>query len=128
MKTNIIVSEKSWNQNLIKELTKRFDSYNWILINEKSNFNSKYLNNFIVEKIFIPHWSYIIEKDIYESYECIVFHMTDLPFGRGGSPLQNLIVRKIYETKISAIKVQKGIDTGDIYLKEDLKFCFLQIL
>lgn len=120
MKTNIIVSEKSWNQNLIKELTKRFNSYNWILINEKSNFNSKYLNNFNVEKIFIPHWSYIIEKDIYESYECIVFHMTDLPFGRGGSPLQNLIVRKIYETKISAIKVQEGIDTGDIYLKEDL--------
>lgn len=120
MKTNIIVSEKSWNQSLIKELTKKIDSYNWILINQKSNFNSKYLNDFNIEKIFIPHWSYIIDEDIYEKYECIVFHMTDLPFGRGGSPLQNLIVRKMYDTKVSAIKVQKGIDTGDIYLKEDL--------
>ena len=91
-----------------------------ILINQKSNFNSKYLNDFNIEKIFIPHWSYIIDEDIFEKYECIVFHMTDLPFGRGGSPLQNLIVRKMYNTKVSAIKVQKGIDTGDIYLKEDL--------
>jgi methionyl-tRNA formyltransferase len=46
--------------------------------------------------------------------------MTDLPFGRGGSPLQNLISRGIYSTKISALKVNKGIDTGDIYIKKDL--------
>tara|TARA_B100000780_G_C20717270_1_gene285113 strand:- start:73 stop:537 length:465 start_codon:yes stop_codon:yes gene_type:complete len=46
--------------------------------------------------------------------------MTDLPFGRGGSPLQNLISRGIYQTKISALKVNKGIDTGDIYIKKNL--------
>ena len=46
--------------------------------------------------------------------------MTDLPFGRGGSPLQNLIVRGIYQTKISAIAVDKGVDTGDIYFKEPI--------
>ncbi len=43
--------------------------------------------------IFFPHWSWIIPKEIYEKFECVIFHMTDLPFGRGGSPLQNLIVR-----------------------------------
>ena len=46
--------------------------------------------------------------------------MTDLPFGRGGSPLQNLISRGIYQTKISAIKVDGGIDTGNIYTKTEL--------
>ena len=79
-KTNIIVSEKSWNQNLVKELTKKCPSYDWISISEKSNFNTNFLNQFDVEKIFIPHWSYIINDDIYHNYECIVFHMTDLPF------------------------------------------------
>jgi len=44
--------------------------------------------------------------------------MTDLPYGRGGSPLQNLILNKVYETRISAIKVQEGMDTGKIYFKE----------
>jgi methionyl-tRNA formyltransferase len=46
--------------------------------------------------------------------------MTDLPFGRGGSPLQNLISRGIHETKISAIKVVKELDAGPVYLKRDL--------
>ncbi len=46
--------------------------------------------------------------------------MTDLPFGRGGSPLQNLIVRGIENTKISAISVTREIDAGDIYFKKDL--------
>ena len=45
--------------------------------------------------------------------------MTDLPFGRGGSPFQNLVSRGIYDTKISALLVDKGLDAGDIYLKEN---------
>ena len=71
-------------------------------------------------KIFIPHWSYIIPNEIFEKYDCIVFHMTDLPFGRGGSPLQNLIIAGHKQTKISAIKVVKELDAGPIYLKENL--------
>jgi methionyl-tRNA formyltransferase len=45
--------------------------------------------------------------------------MTDLPYGRGGSPFQNLIMNEIYDTKISALKVDSGLDMGDIYLKEE---------
>ena len=46
--------------------------------------------------------------------------MTDLPFGRGGSPLQNLISRGFCETKISAIVVDKQLDAGPVYLKMNL--------
>ena len=47
--------------------------------------------------------------------------MTDLPYGRGGSPLQNLIKLGHKRTKISAIKVIEGVDSGPIYLKRDLE-------
>ena len=70
--------------------------------------------------IFFPHWSYIIPAEIYDNYECVIFHMTDLPFGRGGSPLQNLIVRGIYETQISALRCVKELDAGPIYMKRPL--------
>jgi methionyl-tRNA formyltransferase len=120
MKTYAIVSEKKRNQTLIDKLQSEFESINWILINYKDTFSAAFLETHRVNKIFIPHWSFIIPKEIYLNYECIVFHMTDLPYGRGGSPLQNLIVRGFKETKISAIKVSKGIDTGDVYLKKDL--------
>lgn len=119
MNKYIILSEKSWHKILLNNLVEN-NRGNWILIDSKDNFNLDVLKAFNPTKIFIPHWSYIIPSEIYENYECIVFHMTDLPFGRGGSPLQNLIERGFTKTKISAIKVEQGLDTGDVYLKEEL--------
>jgi len=118
-KKYILLSEKKWHDDLFDNLKNRINE-DWVRIKSKEDFNLINLQNLNPSIIFIPHWSYIIEKKIYLNYECIVFHMTDLPFGRGGSPLQNLILRKIRETKISALRVSNGIDEGDIYLKVPL--------
>ncbi len=70
--------------------------------------------------IFFPHWSWKIPENIYERFECVIFHMTELPFGRGGSPLQNLIVRGIYETQLTALRCVAELDAGPIYMKRPL--------
>jgi methionyl-tRNA formyltransferase len=119
MKNYLILSEKIWHQDLTKKLSQKIEA-NWLLINKKEDFNLQKLQELQPDKIFIPHWSYIIPSLIYERFECIVFHMTDLPYGRGGSPLQNLIVRGHQQTKITALRVVKELDAGDIYLKKDL--------
>lgn len=92
---------------------------NFFLINDKTNLTFEKLQELEPDFVFFPHWSYIIPKKIFENFNCVIFHMTDLPFGRGGSPLQNLIARGIYETKISAIKCSEILDGGDVYLKKD---------
>lgn len=68
--------------------------------------------------VFFPHWSHRIPEYVYNHFKCVIFHMTDLPFGRGGSPLQNLIARGLYETKISALRCVEEMDAGPIYLKK----------
>jgi methionyl-tRNA formyltransferase len=70
--------------------------------------------------VFFPHWSHRIDARIHQQFECVIFHMTDLPFGRGGSPLQNLIVRGIYDTRISALRCVEEMDAGPVYLKAPL--------
>ena len=120
MSNFIILSEKKWHNDLFLNLKKNFFNDEWNIINSKSNFNPEILKKLNPDKIFIPHWSYIIPSCIYSQYECIVFHMTDLPYGRGGSPLQNLIIRGHNTTKISAIRVSAGVDTGEVYLKNQL--------
>jgi len=120
MESFIILSEKSWHKDLFKNIKNSLTNFNWILIDNRADFNIDNLNLIYPSKIFIPHWSYIIPSEIFLKFECIVFHMTDLPFGRGGSPLQNLIVRELEKTKISALKVEEGIDSGPIYLKSEL--------
>ena len=116
----VLVSEKEWHISLFQNLKKYFVESSWILISNKDDFNFNKLNLLSPVKILIPHWSYVIPPEIYNNFECIVFHMTDLPYGRGGSPLQNLIVKGHKSTKITAIKINKGIDTGDFYSKRNL--------
>lgn len=116
----IIATTKSWNiANAMKLKDDFSDEYEILLISNNTDLNYHSVSDFGPKYIFFPHWSWIIPEEIYSNYECIVFHITDLPFGRGGSPLQNLIVRKIYNTKISALKVEKELDAGKIYLKKD---------
>lgn len=119
MSTFIVLSEKKWNKDLVSELSSTTKD-DWILISSREDFTVENLRKINPEIIFIPHWSYIIPSSIFNSFECIVFHMTDLPYGRGGSPLQNLIVRGHKTTKISALRVEEGLDTGDVYLKQEL--------
>jgi methionyl-tRNA formyltransferase len=114
----IIATIKSWNIERAKELSEIYDC---MVISSPGELTLERVKSYGPDYVFFPHWSWIIPEEIFSSFSCIVFHMTDLPFGRGGSPLQNLIIRGIKHTKISAIKVEKKIDSGPVYLKRD--FC-----
>lgn len=116
----VIATTKSWNIDEYKELKAKDADQQWFLISKKEDLTPECLRQYNPRYIFFPHWSWIIPKEVYENFTCVVFHMTDLPYGRGGSPLQNLIVRGHTQTKLSALRVDHGIDTGDIYLKRDL--------
>jgi methionyl-tRNA formyltransferase len=46
--------------------------------------------------------------------------MTDVPYGRGGSPLQNLVVRGVENTRLTALRCTDAMDAGPVYLKLEL--------
>ncbi len=114
-----IVSNKVWHRKFVHEIEMRTGE-NVVYIEDKADVNREKLSRLSPRLVFFPHWSYIIPAEVYDNFTCIIFHMTDVPFGRGGSPLQNLIARGIYETKLSAIKCGKELDAGDVYMKMPL--------
>ena len=116
---NVIASSKSWNKNLAKKLAE-VTGEEFVLISDPFELTVSSLKKINPDYIFFPHWSQIIGSEIYDNFKCIIFHMTDLPFGRGGSPLQNLIVRGIHDTQVSAIRCVKEVDAGPVYLKKPL--------
>lgn len=71
-------------------------------------------------KVFFPHWSSRIPAEIHNEFDCVIFHMTDLPFGRGGTPLQNLIARGFSETAMTALQCVEELDAGPVLLKRPL--------
>jgi methionyl-tRNA formyltransferase len=115
----IIAASKLWNKDLLKKVSDS-SGCKVIYISNPQQLTLSRLAKLRPRYVFFPHWSHIIEPNIFKTFECVIFHMTDLPFGRGGSPLQNLISRGISKTKISALKCNEKIDAGPIYLKRPL--------
>jgi methionyl-tRNA formyltransferase len=118
--TNFIVATiKPWNIRLFHEKICQIPG-NWTLITDPAELSPEKIREIKPAMIFFPHWSEKVPATVWQETECVCFHMTDLPFGRGGSPLQNLIARGIDATMISALKMTETLDAGPVYLKVPL--------
>ena len=115
----LVAAAKSWNRDIFQRTISKYQGH-WSFIDSKEQLNREYLETLAPDKIFFLHWSWKVPLDILENYECICFHMTDLPYGRGGSPLQNLIVRGHKDTKLTAFRMVEDFDAGPVYLKREL--------
>jgi len=116
----IIASPHRRNDKLCQSLSENLKSKEIIRIVDHSDLSLDYLVELDPEWIFFPHWSWLIPEEICERFQCVIFHMTDLPYGRGGSPLQNLILRGHLKTMLSAIKCVTEVDAGPVYCKTPL--------
>ena len=91
-----------------------------MLINDPANLTLEFLDSLSPRYVFFLHWSWATPSAICQKYECVGFHMTDLPYGRGGTPLQNLILAGHERTKLTAFRLTDVLDGGPVYAKRDL--------
>lgn len=117
--TYIVLGSKPWNRRVFDEIIVKFPG-NWHFIGKPKELTFEVLSRLSPRYIFFLHWSWKVPQEIINNYECVCFHMTDVPYGRGGSPLQNLIVRGHRHTKLTALRMVEDFDAGPVYLKEDL--------
>ena len=116
----IIATVKRWNIDAARNFKRSHPGLTVHLVPDRKNLCLSSVRKFNPDFIFFPHWSWKIPREIYTAYPCVAFHMTDLPYGRGGSPLQNLIVRGHRATKLTAIRVSEELDAGPVVLKRPL--------
>jgi len=119
MKNFIVASSKPWHKLNFEQLLKK-KNYNWSYVSTPDELDLALKENTNPRYLFFLHWNWKVLPEIFQKYECVCFHMTDLPYGRGGSPLQNLILNKKTDTAICAFKMIKEIDAGPIYVKKSM--------
>lgn len=115
----LLLSSRPWNSGLAERLRSRLEVPVEVF-SSPQELTSEVLEKLDPSWIFATHWSYIIPRSVWDRWPTVIFHMTDLPYGRGGSPLQNLIKRGHIDTMLTAIRCDDGLDTGDIYIKKHL--------
>ena len=118
MKHYIVATQHRWNVQVFRQRISRLPG-GWHLVEQPETLVSA-LTTMAPRAIFFPHWSLKVPNEIVAEHECIAFHATDLPYGRGGTPIQNLIARGIRATLVSAFRMTEDIDEGPVYLKRPL--------
>ena len=73
--------------------------------------------------IFVIAYGYILPKEIIEipKFGCFNFHGSILPKYRGAAPIQRAIIAGEKTTGVTVIKVDQGLDTGDIVLDTSIE-------
>ncbi|MCH8538436.1 MAG: methionyl-tRNA formyltransferase [Alkalimonas sp.] len=112
----LVATTKSWNIEAFHHFSPGLPG-DWHLITSPEALTQDLLQQLKPAYIFFPHWNWKVPADITSQYPCVCFHMTDLPFGRGGSPLQNLILRGVSATQLTALQMTDELDAGPIYAK-----------
>ncbi len=115
----VVAGCKPWTRKVFEEKINNF-SGEWTYISDPAELTCEKMEKLTPDYIFFLHWSWLVPEKLLKNYDCVGFHMTDLPFGRGGSPLQNLLVRGREKTKLSAFKMTEQLDAGPIYMKRSL--------
>ena len=118
MNNYVIASSKDWFANLPK--SKEYKKLSIFYIDNKHELSLDKLDKIKPRYIFFPHWNWKVDSEIYQQYECIVFHTAPLPYGRGGSPIQNLILKGYKQSPVCALRMNETLDSGPIYSKKEV--------
>lgn len=119
MKSYVVAAIRPWNIDAFARHSAAWPG-RWTLITEKEALTPERIAALKPRYVFFPHWSWRVPEAVLNAAECVCFHMTDVPYGRGGSPLQNLIAGGHTDTVVSALRMEPELDSGPVYMKRPL--------
>ena len=107
----------------IKEFASNYDIPVFQPEKIKTNENIQILRDLSPELIVVVAYGQILSREILEmpSYGCINVHASLLPELRGASPINTAIVRGFKETGVTTMKMDIGLDSGDMLIKKTVK-------
>ncbi|WP_347938535.1 methionyl-tRNA formyltransferase [Rickettsia oklahomensis] len=79
------------------------------------------INKINADIIVVTAYGFIVPEAILNAkkYGCLNVHPSDLPRHRGAAPLQRTIIEGDKTSSVCIIRMDIGLDTGDILMKED---------
>ena len=104
---------KIYKNLIVKKKNKLFLHYT------RSNLEKKILK-INPDIILFYGWSWKIKEKIFKNYKCFMLHPSLLPKYRGGSPIQNQIIRGEKMSAVTIFKINEIMDGGDIYFQKKI--------
>ena len=119
MKIQILISNNSWANNYKYYIKKKLSQYTKKILFLKDHKDIK--KNYDINIIF-SYFKKIEKKQLKLSKYNLILHESDLPKGRGMSPISWQVLQGKKNIVFSLIDASEKIDAGKIYYKKKVKF------
>lgn len=115
----LCVGYREWALKIYKDL-KKYKKVKVKIIKNKKDITFSKISKFKPDIILFYSWSWKIHKKIILNFKSYMLHPSDLPKFRGGSPIQNQIIRGFKKTKLSLFRMNDILDGGNILSKKSI--------
>ena len=112
------IGYRDWAINIYSKLKNQYTDHQFLIQGSQEEYNEAEIEAFNPSIILFYGWSKIIPNHLLDTYKCLMLHPSPLPKYRGGSPIQNQIIRGEIDSAVTIFIMDEGIDTGPI-LKQD---------
>ena len=113
------VGYRSWALKIYDSLAKSTD-HDFLIVRSKDQYKEKVIKEFFPDLVLFYGWSWIIPKNIVNSFNCVMLHPSALPKYRGGSPLQNQVIDGLEIGAVTLFLIQEELDAGPILKQKEI--------
>ncbi len=115
----VCVGYREWALRIYDQLLDK-TSHDFLVFRSKSEYDEKQLRDFKPDMVLFFGWSWYVASDIVDDFSCVMLHPSPLPKYRGGSPLQNQIIRGETDSAVTLFLMDDGLDSGPILAQAPL--------
>jgi methionyl-tRNA formyltransferase len=120
MKNILCVGYRDWVLNIYEKITQNYSGGDVNIIASHDEYSDSLVIELNPDLILFYGWSWMISKDIIDKYKCIMLHPSSLPKYRGGSPIQNQIIRGEKDSAVTLFLMNEQMDAGPIIFQEPM--------
>jgi len=120
VKKILCVGYRDWALNIYKKISQNYNDGEVVTISSRDKYSDSFVREYSPDIILFYGWSWIISENIVDKYKCIMLHPSKLPKYRGGSPIQNQIIRGENNSAVTLFLMDKRMDAGRIIFQEPM--------
>jgi methionyl-tRNA formyltransferase len=120
VKKILCVGYRNWALNIYEKIVKNYSGGEVYVIKSYEEYCDSFVREYNPDFILFYGWSWVVSGDIIGDYKCIMLHPSKLPKYRGGSPIQNQIIRGEKDSAVTLFFMNEEMDSGDIVFQESM--------
>ncbi len=116
----LCVGYREWALNIYSKIAQNYKDGDVRVIESYDEYCNSLVKEYNPDFVLFYGWSWMIDKDIIGDYKCIMLHPSKLPKYRGGSPIQNQIIRGEKDSAVTLFIMNEKMDSGNIVFQEPM--------